>query len=113
MKIALAGDSAGNPLVDALVAHLKGKGELKQPEAWLFETGKNEWREFDAWPPRQARPKSLYFHAGGRLAAEPPGEASGKAAACAKSSVAGMRAAMRSSTRWYSALAPGRSNEPA
>ncbi|MFT3670950.1 RpiB/LacA/LacB family sugar-phosphate isomerase [Aestuariivirga sp.] len=27
MKIALAGDSAGNPLVDALVAHLKGKGE--------------------------------------------------------------------------------------
>lgn len=27
MKIALAGDSAGNPLVDALVAHLKAKGE--------------------------------------------------------------------------------------
>lgn len=27
MKIALAGDSAGNPLVDALVAHLKGKGQ--------------------------------------------------------------------------------------
>lgn len=27
MKIALAGDSAGNPLVDALVAHLKAKGD--------------------------------------------------------------------------------------
>lgn len=26
MKIALAGDSAGNPLVEALVAHLKAKG---------------------------------------------------------------------------------------
>jgi uncharacterized protein len=60
--------------------HLKGKGELKQPEAWMFETGTNQWREFDAWPPRQGRPKSLYFREGGRLAADPPGEARGEAA---------------------------------
>ena len=41
----------------------------------MFETGTNQWRQFDAWPPRQGRPKSLYLREGGRLAAEPPGEA--------------------------------------
>src|SRR3954447_7330408 len=31
---------------------LKGKGEGKLPKAWVFETGLNQWRKFDAWPPR-------------------------------------------------------------
>src|SRR5262249_42298343 len=34
--------------------YLKGKGQLDQPKAWLFETGKNEWRRHEAWPPKQA-----------------------------------------------------------
>jgi uncharacterized protein len=31
---------------------LKGKGEHKLPEAYVFETGTNQWRKFNRWPPR-------------------------------------------------------------
>ncbi len=48
--------------------YLKGKGPIKQPAAWVFQTGVNQWRSFDAWPPRQAQAKSLFLSAGGRLA---------------------------------------------
>jgi uncharacterized protein len=52
--------------------HLKGKGSGEFPEAWVFETGTNQWRKHETWPPRQAQPRVLYFHAGGTLAFEPP-----------------------------------------
>jgi putative CocE/NonD family hydrolase len=52
--------------------HLKGKGAPNLPEAYVFETGTNQWRKYDAWPPRQAEPRALYLHAGGRLGFEPP-----------------------------------------
>jgi putative CocE/NonD family hydrolase len=51
--------------------HLKGK-ESPQPEAWVFETGTHQWRTYRQWPPPQAQAKSLYFHADGALAFEPP-----------------------------------------
>jgi hypothetical protein len=54
--------------------HLKGKGEPKQATATVFETGTNRWRRYDAWPPVEAKTKSLYFGAGGRLGFEPPTE---------------------------------------
>ena len=57
--------------------HLKQKGEMKLPEAYVFETGTNHWRGYDAWPPRNAREKTLWFHAGGKLAFDPPTDASG------------------------------------
>ncbi len=41
--------------------YLKGKGSLKLPEATMYETGTNEWRTFDTWPPRHTKPQSLYF----------------------------------------------------
>jgi putative CocE/NonD family hydrolase len=47
--------------------HLKGVGEFKHPEAWVFETGTNQWRRHDAWPPKTAKHQSLYFHPKGRL----------------------------------------------
>jgi putative CocE/NonD family hydrolase len=34
----------------------------------VFETGTNQWRRFDAWPPKQAKVKSLYLLDGGKLA---------------------------------------------
>lgn len=34
--------------------HLKGKGDPQKTEAWMFETGTNQWRQFDAWPPANA-----------------------------------------------------------
>ncbi|MDP6720966.1 MAG: CocE/NonD family hydrolase, partial [Pirellulaceae bacterium] len=52
--------------------HLKDKGDSKHPEAWVFETGTNQWKKYDKWPPAQARPKSLYFHAGEQLSFDPP-----------------------------------------
>jgi putative CocE/NonD family hydrolase len=47
--------------------YLKGKGEMKHPKAWVFETGTNQWRKYDAWPPKNAKAQSLYFHAAGKL----------------------------------------------
>jgi putative CocE/NonD family hydrolase len=52
--------------------HLKDKRGDKLPEACMFETGTNQWREYDAWPPRNAESKSLYLHAGGTLSFESP-----------------------------------------
>jgi putative CocE/NonD family hydrolase len=52
--------------------HLKGTGGADHPEAWVFETGTNHWRRYDAWPPRQARPRSLYLHSGGGLSFDAP-----------------------------------------
>jgi putative CocE/NonD family hydrolase len=43
-------------------------------EANVFETGTNQWRHFDAWPPKGATEKSLYLRAGGRLSFDPPGD---------------------------------------
>ena len=56
--------------------YLKGNGAA-QPKAEVFETGTNVWRSFDAWPPKAATAKTLYFHAGGKLSFEPPTEAKG------------------------------------
>lgn len=52
--------------------YLKGKGAPDFPEARVFETGTNQWRAFDAWPPRSAKPRSLYLGAGGRVTFAPP-----------------------------------------
>ena len=53
---------------------LKDKADPKLPEAFMFETGTNQWRREAAWPPKDVTPKSLYFHAGGKLSFDPPTE---------------------------------------
>ena len=58
---------------------LKGGDEPRLPEAYVFETGANRWRSFDAWPPQARREKKLFFHAAGGLSfdsPETPGEVS-------------------------------------
>ncbi|MDB5310176.1 MAG: putative hydrolase, CocE/NonD family [Gemmataceae bacterium] len=57
--------------------HLKGKGEFNPPEARVFETGTNRWREYASWPPRDTKLLALHFHPAGRLAPQPPGDAVG------------------------------------
>ena len=52
--------------------HLKGKGDAGHPEAWVFEMGTNQWRNYDKWPPARASSKTLYFHAGEQLSFDPP-----------------------------------------
>jgi putative CocE/NonD family hydrolase len=54
--------------------HLKGQGTPDLAEAVVFETGANEWRYLDSWPPDQRKPRSLYLRDGERLSFEPPGE---------------------------------------
>jgi putative CocE/NonD family hydrolase len=56
--------------------YLKGNGNAdgKLPKAYVFETGTNVWRKYSAWPPKDAEPKILYFHAKGGLSFDPPAE---------------------------------------
>ena len=35
-----------------------GKGENKLPEAYVFDTGKKEWKSFDSWPPKNSEKES-------------------------------------------------------
>jgi putative CocE/NonD family hydrolase len=52
--------------------YLKGKGDLRAPEAYVFETGANRWRTFDHWPPTSVKQRNLYLSAGGLLSFESP-----------------------------------------
>ncbi|MDR0757448.1 MAG: CocE/NonD family hydrolase [Tannerella sp.] len=47
--------------------HLKGKGNPDIPEVTVFETGSNQWRTYDAWPPATARDAWLFLGSEGRL----------------------------------------------
>ncbi len=60
--------------------YLKDEGQLRQPEATVFESGSNRWRTFSSWPPREAETRALYFHAGGKLSFTPPAAAEGSTA---------------------------------
>jgi uncharacterized protein len=51
---------------------LKDKGNQELPEAFVFETGTNQWQKFDTWPPKSAVSKSLYLHPKGKLAFDTP-----------------------------------------
>jgi putative CocE/NonD family hydrolase len=57
--------------------YLKGAGAPTFPEAWVFETGTNQWKSYDVWPPRQVRRRSVFLQAHGALAFEPPGNPTG------------------------------------
>jgi uncharacterized protein len=51
---------------------LKGEGDGRFPEARMFDGGTDRWRSFDAWPPREAKARDLYFGPGGTLSFDPP-----------------------------------------
>jgi putative CocE/NonD family hydrolase len=42
--------------------HLKSKGTFETAEATVFETGSNQWRSFDSWPPKNTTKQALYLH---------------------------------------------------
>ena len=48
--------------------YLKDKGNLKQPEALVFESGSNVWRTYDAWPPKSGRRRATALLRGERQA---------------------------------------------
>jgi len=46
--------------------YLKGATEkYDRPKSRLYITGANEWREYDAYPPREAKEKRFYLHSDG------------------------------------------------
>lgn len=52
--------------------YLKEKDSKPLPKAYVFETGTNAWRSYDAWPPKPVQAKMLYFHSNGKLSFEAP-----------------------------------------
>ncbi|MDQ2719988.1 MAG: CocE/NonD family hydrolase [Bacteroidota bacterium] len=40
---------------------LMDKGDFNNSKATVFETGTNEWKNFDSWPPKNITPVSLYL----------------------------------------------------
>ena len=52
--------------------YLKDKGSLPLKEAMLFQTGSDNWVQFDSWPPREAQIRNLYLHEDGKLSFDPP-----------------------------------------
>ena len=51
---------------------LKGIGDGKFPEATCFQTGSDQWKSYDTWPPKNAAQKKLYVHADGSCSFEKP-----------------------------------------
>ncbi len=51
---------------------LKDKGGMKLPEAYVFESGSNNWKTYESWPPKNATEKSIYLQENGRLSFEAP-----------------------------------------
>lgn len=61
--------------------YLKDKGTPTWKEANVFETGSNEWRSYDQWPPRyKTEDRKLYFHADGKLSFDAPNDIGRQAA---------------------------------
>lgn len=52
--------------------YLKDKGDGKFAEAISFQTGSNKWKNYTAWPPKEATVKSIYFHDNGKLSFDKP-----------------------------------------
>ncbi len=51
---------------------LKRDAVYNSPEAYVFQTGANEWRRYAEWPPRNSVVRKLYLGADGRLSFEAP-----------------------------------------
>ena len=55
-------------------AHWLHDKPLNQPEAITFETGSDQWKSYDKWPPTQATEKKLYLHANGKASFDAPAD---------------------------------------
>jgi hypothetical protein len=56
--------------------HYLKDAEASLPEAFMFLTGINEWRDLDQWPPQEVLPLTLYFHSEGKLQKAEPKDGS-------------------------------------
>jgi putative CocE/NonD family hydrolase len=49
----------------------EGKTATDLPEAYIFETGTNQWRTFANWPPKESTLRNLYLQNNGKLSFAP------------------------------------------
>jgi uncharacterized protein len=56
---------------------LKGKGDGKFEEAYCFQTGTNQWKTYNAWPPKEASIQKLYAGPGNTASFNKPTVATG------------------------------------
>ncbi|MCK4880892.1 MAG: CocE/NonD family hydrolase [Bacteroidales bacterium] len=52
--------------------YLKGDGPMDLPEAWVFETGSDQWRSYNTWPPENIEEKRIWLNEGGSLSWSAP-----------------------------------------
>ena len=52
--------------------YLKDKGKMDLPEASIYITGLNDWKEFETWPPEDVTEVYLYFQPDNGLAFQAP-----------------------------------------
>lgn len=52
--------------------YLKGKGNFQPIEARIFDSGANQWLEFEAWPPPELSEAQLYLHPENKLSFDKP-----------------------------------------
>ena len=55
--------------------YLKGRGDGKFPKAYVFQTGVNEWRKFETWPPNESSAATMFLDAKGKLSWKQPAAA--------------------------------------
>jgi putative CocE/NonD family hydrolase len=58
--------------------YLKDAAWTPLPKAYVFETGSDVWKKYDAWPPKAAVAKTIYLQPHGGLAWTPPTEHASK-----------------------------------
>ncbi|WP_174442408.1 CocE/NonD family hydrolase [Kordia zhangzhouensis] len=51
----------------------EGNGRTELPEAYVFDTGKKEWKNFDSWPPANTSTQAMYLNANQELSSEKKG----------------------------------------
>ncbi|REA56977.1 X-Pro dipeptidyl-peptidase [Dyadobacter luteus] len=52
--------------------YLKDKGTFDQPEVTVFETGSNQWKNYNVWPPKESKPTAFYLGNKGKLTTGKP-----------------------------------------
>ncbi|GGF25976.1 CocE/NonD family hydrolase [Hymenobacter cavernae] len=52
--------------------YLKDKGDFKPAEATVFNTGINEWKTYETWPPKAVKSQAFYMQEGGKLTLAKP-----------------------------------------
>jgi putative CocE/NonD family hydrolase len=60
------------PFFNVYLKHCTETCSVDLPEALMFETGSNQWRSYETWPPGNVEQKSLYVETNGRLSFTSP-----------------------------------------